>query len=117
MAASPVRVRIGPPGGDASAAGSGRGDADRSSAHRGSVDTSFGVDGRFVLSFDAGAVAVQNDGRVLVAGGNVVLRLTARGNTDDTFGTGGIVALSSANTFNDAASDIIVRSSGSITLL
>src|SRR5690348_15174741 len=46
----------------------------------GTVDNSFGVNGRFVLSFDAHAVAVENDGSVLVAGTNTMIKLTAAGN-------------------------------------
>ena len=83
----------------------------------GSVDTSFGADGRFVLSFDASAVAVDSAGRVLVAGHNVMLRLTADGDADPTFGAGGIVSFASVGTFNETAQDIAVLSGGEIVLL
>jgi Ca2+-binding RTX toxin-like protein len=83
----------------------------------GSVDSSFGVDGRFALSFDASAVAVDSNGRVLVAGDNVMLRLTQSGDTDQTFGAGGIVSLSSVGTFNNAAEDIAVLSGNAIVVL
>ena len=83
----------------------------------GAVDDSFGVNGRFVLSFDANAVAVEDDGSVLVAGSNTMIKLTPTGDADDTFGTGGIVALPEANTFITDAEDIRVRGDGSIVVL
>lgn len=68
----------------------------------GTLDESFGDGGIAVLSFgnntvDADAIAVQSDGKILVAGawstakGFAVVRLNPNGTLDSTFGTGGAV--------------------------
>jgi uncharacterized delta-60 repeat protein len=71
----------------------------------GTLDTTFGVGGIVVVALSAGgpdlvnAITLQQDGRIILAGfaqvnGNTdfaIVRLTATGNLDPTFGTGGIV--------------------------
>lgn len=74
----------------------------RSMGAPGDLDTGFGTGGRFTTSFTAGddygySVAVQSDGKILVAGGSAagdysVLRLLSNGSPDPDFGTGGKVA-------------------------
>jgi uncharacterized delta-60 repeat protein len=84
----------------------------------GTVDNSFGISGRFILSFDANAIAVQPDGKILVAGNNTILRLKTNGDVDGDFGAGGILALDSAGAFITSAEDIVVNpTTGGITLL
>ncbi len=84
----------------------------------GSVDNSFGVNGRFILNFGAQAVAVERDGSVLVASDNTVLKLTPDGDTDDSFGAGGFVSLTSNGlVIASAAQDIREEQNGSIVLL
>jgi uncharacterized delta-60 repeat protein len=67
----------------------------------GTLDRSFGVDGRVLVPLDGGAfsaIALEPDGRILVAGFGhdsvVVLRLTRGGRADTTFGGSGVVRLS-----------------------
>ena len=65
----------------------------------GSLDTTFGTDG--VISSAPGSatgagVAVQADGKVVVAGRDVVARYNSDGSLDASFGTGGKTALQSA---------------------
>ncbi len=54
----------------------------------GTVDTSFGNNGIKALgdNYDIRALALQNDGKILVAGSNTILRLNANGSSDNTFG-------------------------------
>ena len=75
------------------------------SAAPGDLDTSFSADGVVTTSVESGglgqSVAVQSDGKVVVAGyalvgGNydvAVVRYTSSGALDSTFGTGGIVTV------------------------
>jgi len=80
-------------------------DADASAActgQAGTLDESFGDGGVAVLSFgnntvDADAIAIQSDGKIVLAGawstakGFAVLRLNPSGSLDATFGSGGVV--------------------------
>jgi uncharacterized delta-60 repeat protein len=71
----------------------------------GSIDSSFGIDGKVIIdsgiTSEGTALAVQSDGKIVVAGnaGNypdrsmVVLRLTSNGVLDTTFGSNGILSL------------------------
>lgn len=76
----------------------------------GALDSTFGTEGRVVLNADttefARAVAVQSDGKILVAGmsfGTTVdlflFRLLADGTLDPTFGTGGLVKTNFSTSF------------------
>ncbi len=80
----------------------------------GTMDTSFGTGGKIIMNWDGGydeafSVAVQSDGKILVAGdvtigGNqngAVIRLNADGTLDSTFGTGGKVIVDFRNTPHD----------------
>jgi uncharacterized delta-60 repeat protein len=61
----------------------------------GRLDSTFGRDGKVMLKIGgvgfARAVAVQRDGKIVVACGSVLLRFTARGRLDPSFGSGGKV--------------------------
>ena len=95
----------------------------------GSLDTSFGSGGRVTTDFagrsDTGsAIAVQPDGKILVAGGAdlvatqfdfALVRYNANGSLDSTFGNGGKVT-TDFNGGLDAASAIAVQTDGKIVL-
>jgi len=76
-------------------------------AQAGSLDPSFATGGIFTTTFTEGDVtianvmALQSDGKVMVAGsgpsGATLLRLNANGTPDSSFGSGGFVALSSSD--------------------
>jgi len=88
----------------------------------GNLDPSFGTQGIFISSlpqadgpFGANAVAQDTQGRFLVAGGYgqdsvLVLRLTATGQLDTTFGTGGLTTIP----LGDAAESIALQKDGRI---
>ncbi|XZF12759.1 T9SS type A sorting domain-containing protein [Chitinophagaceae bacterium MMS25-I14] len=60
----------------------------------GSLDSSFGTSGVVMLAHYFYGVAIQNDGKIIVAGGEagfVLQRLSATGAIDSSFGTGGVV--------------------------
>jgi uncharacterized delta-60 repeat protein len=100
----------------------------------GSVDTSFGTDGKVVVSFDgtsvsqdvAYEVAVQTDGKVLVAGTCLgdfntdfaVVRLTAGGALDPSFGGDGkvVVPVSAPGSGDAEARSISLRPDGRVLL-
>ncbi len=95
---------------------------------RGHLDMSFGTDGRLVTTFgpgydEADAVAIQPNGRFLVAGRIQVagrddigvLRLKPGGRHDLTFGTGGRV-LTEVASGDDAAHDVLIQANGKIVV-
>jgi uncharacterized delta-60 repeat protein len=67
----------------------------------GTLDTTFGAGGIASVRpfspnfFDAssGGLALQKDGKILVAAGNALVRFLGNGQIDSTFGTGGVVPL------------------------
>ena len=60
----------------------------------GSVDNAFGTDGQvFGLVINGAALAIQPDGKILLAGANAMERFDSNGQLDTTFGTGGLSAL------------------------
>ncbi|MEH2590705.1 beta strand repeat-containing protein [Bradyrhizobium sp. AZCC 1721] len=88
----------------------------------GSLDTDFGEDGRVTTDFghtnDVGqSVAVQADGRIVVAGisqGDIaVVRYNADGSLDTSFGDGGRVTTSIA-AGNDVGSSVTIQADGRI---
>lgn len=98
----------------------------------GTVDTSFGTNGQVVANFGTGgerlyAVAVQPDGRILIAGARednvglpanddfAMMRLEADGTLDASFGTGGVVTTDFHGRI-DAAYDVLVQPDGAIVL-
>ena len=96
---------------------------------RGHLDPTFAAHGRFVTAFGPGfdeaqSVAVQANGKLLVAGrirvGNKddigVLRLKPDGGHDRTFGAGGR-ALTDVAGGTDAARDVTIASNGKIVVV
>lgn len=96
---------------------------------RGRLDPTFGDGGRLVTDFgpaydEADAVAVQANGKLLVAGriraGTKddigVLRLKPGGGHDRTFGAGGRV-LTDVASGSDAARDLVIQSNGKIVVV
>ena len=92
----------------------------------GDLDTTFGSGGKVTTFFnfsDANSVAVQADGKIVVAGANqpgngsrniVLARYHANGSLDNSFGNGGIVTTSVGN-FN-SASGIAIQADGKIVV-
>ncbi|MCD6011433.1 MAG: hypothetical protein K0Q79_1295 [Flavipsychrobacter sp.] len=58
----------------------------------GNIDGSFGVGGMFTGPAHSGAnaIALQTDGKIVIAGGAVTYRLDVNGSLDNTFGIGGV---------------------------
>jgi uncharacterized delta-60 repeat protein len=91
----------------------------------GSLDTSFGTDGIVFISFldsaGAGAVTIQNDGKIIVAGGTSVgedsalalARLNIDGSLDMSFGTGG-KATTNVGSVDDHIKAITIQPDGKI---
>jgi uncharacterized delta-60 repeat protein len=91
----------------------------------GALDTSFGAGGKAVSNFggayeSASGVALQPDGKIVVAGFNrtpgtwIVARYTADGGPDGTFGTAGAVKTSFPGTTFAGASAVAVQPDGKI---
>lgn len=94
----------------------------------GALDLSFGSNGKVTTDYNTGSideafgVKVYKNGRVLVVGtstsnGNsdiIVLRYTAKGALDSTFGKNGKISLSATPTSNDYSRNVIILSSGKI---
>ena len=91
-------------------------------AQAGQLDATFGTGGVFSTSGVAAAVALQSDGKIVVAGGvngggTSLLRLTTSGNLDSTFGNGGIAKIALPDVFggaNDLAVGVAVQPDGKI---
>lgn len=97
----------------------------------GVLDTSFGTGGKVITSIrtnhdEAHAVAVQADGKILVAGWSedtsanayrdfVLVRYTSAGALDSTFGTGGKV-ITSVGSANDGGNCMVVQADGKIVV-
>jgi len=93
----------------------------------GSLDTSFGRTGRVVTSIGsrdlAFAVAVQRDGKIVVAGASdngqrieiAVARYTANGSLDSSFGSDGVVTTAPGDAYS-AANAITIQSDGKIVV-
>lgn len=89
-------------------------------------DTSFSDDGRQIVAIGpsalASAVALQADGKIVVAGVGgatqqfALLRLNADGSVDNTFGTGGVVGVDFA-TGPETAFDVAVQDDGKIVVV
>jgi len=91
----------------------------------GSLDVSFDSDGKVVTNVgfnDSGnAVALQNDGKIVVAGTTgtpttdfAIVRYSTDGSLDPSFGTGGIVTTSIGR--NDDAKSVVIQSDGKIVV-
>jgi len=94
----------------------------------GGLDTSFGTGGKVttsIRSFDfAEAIAIQSDGKIVVAGytgdslssgGYAVVRYNGNGGLDTSFGTGGIVTTSIGGKY-ESASDLAIQTDGKIVV-
>jgi uncharacterized delta-60 repeat protein len=107
--------------------------AQRASAHAGDLDPTFGNGGIVILPnlradapFDtAHAVAIQDDGKIVVAGrwGAVspgptfaVARFNPDGTLDGSFGLGGLVTLSSGYAGGDEAHGVAIARNGNIVV-
>ncbi len=55
----------------------------------GSLDNSFSGDGKLTTPFTCGDVAIQTDGKIIIAGDGTVARYNANGTIDNTFGDNG----------------------------
>ena len=95
----------------------------------GAIDTTFGINGKVTTdvstgSDEANAVAIQADGKIVVAGSAdvspkgksfAVVRYNADGSLDGTFGTGGKV-ITSFGSQSDEAFAVVVQADGKIVL-
>ena len=86
----------------------------------GTLDTSFGTNGIATFHIngndEARAIALQSDGKIVVAGWTAgdhgLLRLNTDGSLDNTFGTGGIVVVSTSLSYN--VQDVTIQPDGKI---
>jgi uncharacterized delta-60 repeat protein len=97
-------------------------------AQAGQLDITFGNGGIFVLpgaNSAATAVAIQSDGKILVAGqtstqtgipGAGVLRLTPNGTLDASFGQGGVANVLFSHGGGELATGVAIQSDGKIVL-
>ena len=95
----------------------------------GAIDTTFGINGKVTTDVSTGsdvanAVAIQADGKIVVAGSAdvspkgksfAVVRYNADGSLDGTFGTGGKV-ITSFGSQSDEAFAVVVQADGKIVL-
>lgn len=85
----------------------------------GTADTTFGSDGTLALDYRADAMALQADGKILVAGSEdgvaVLTRVNADGSVDSQFGNDGSVALPFAGDGFSIA-DMTLRADGKVLL-
>lgn len=91
----------------------------------GSIDTSFGQNGRVFTDFQnlgedgAYSVAIQTDGKIILAGHSIadfaIARYNIDGSLDDSFGNGGKVFTSFDNSF-DASYSLAIQPDGKILL-
>ncbi|WP_295823661.1 hypothetical protein, partial [uncultured Deinococcus sp.] len=96
----------------------------------GALDPTFGTGGKVVIDFagdreTARAVAVQRDGKIVVAGGTRVpgdgerfalLRLNANGSVDTSFGSGGTLTTAFPGSDGDRADALIIQPDGKIVV-
>lgn len=96
----------------------------------GALDATFGTGGKVRFDFSgksdvARAVAIQSDGKIVVAGSTVtasneerfgIVRLTSTGSPDSSFGTGGRVVTAFTGSGSDRAHAVLVQGSGHIVV-
>lgn len=75
----------------------------------GSLDSSFGVGGKVFIPIHSNNLALQSDGKIIVAG-SAVVRLNSNGSLDNTFGTSGQANIP---IYGD---DVAIQSDGKIVL-
>ena len=82
----------------------------------GTLDSSFGTGGK-LIGVTGGAIAIQQDGKIVTAGGSKgdfsVARLNPNGTLDATFGSGGKVTTDFGGPY-DGASSVAIRADGKI---
>ena len=90
----------------------------------GTVDNSFGTNGSetilaagFLFPPASGGMALQSDGKILVATGDVVARLLANGQLDSTFGSGGVAPTVGGDSVALLPNGQILIGTGSVTSL
>ena len=85
----------------------------------GDLDASFGDDGTVLLDFEGdtgGAVAIQADGKIVVAGDSTLARFLPNGALDATFGGDGTVRFDFGSSSYDAASAVALQTDGKIVV-
>lgn len=84
----------------------------------GQLDVTFGQDGRTTTGLPGGAtdLALQDDGKVLVVGGNTLARYTADGDIDAGFGSGGTAAVEFFGSAYDKLNAVAVQPDGAIVV-
>ncbi|MBX6332080.1 MAG: hypothetical protein IRY91_09555, partial [Gemmatimonadaceae bacterium] len=87
----------------------------------GSLDPAFGDQGRVFADLPGGAtaMALQPDGKIVVAGGSKVLRFNADGDVDQGFGSGGVASLTFPDVpaaISNLPQGIVVQSDGAIVV-
>ena len=93
----------------------------------GTLDTTFDGDGKFTRGWgfghdEANAVAIQSDGKIVVAGTSyngtaflyTLLRLNSNGSLDTTFDSDGIVTTAVNTKKNDIVQSVVIQSNGKI---
>ncbi len=92
----------------------------------GALDATFGTGGKYVFSKGSGGIArsmaLQKDGKIVVGGESggkfIVIRLSADGVPDATFGTAGVVTLSTVKAVTAVTtSKILIQKDGKIILV
>ena len=100
-----------------SACGGGSSEGDMSLPPPGALDSSFGIGGTVIApnASIARGIALQPDGKIVVAAGNRVIRYHPTGALDAAFGSGGFVGGELA-TGNFASSRVVLQSDGKIVV-
>jgi uncharacterized delta-60 repeat protein len=95
-------------------------------APSGSLDPTFGTSGRVITNISAFSsnvfnsrmgMALQSDGRILIAGGLTLVRFNSDGSLDSTFGTGGQAHVPFDGGSFDGAEDLAVQPDGKIVVV
>jgi uncharacterized delta-60 repeat protein len=89
----------------------------------GTVDTSFGAGGGIITevgSFSGSKIAIQSDGKLIVAGSSqgdfALARYNSNGSLDTSFGQNGIATLHFLDDSSERCSDVAIQSDGRIIL-
>ena len=84
----------------------------------GTLDNSFGNGGKVIIltdnEWDSAALAIQPDGKIVVAGNSLLLRYHSNGTLDYSFGNNGIVALARGFEVDQGAAPISIQSGDKI---
>ena len=84
----------------------------------GSPDPSYGINGKIVTAYDYPSVSkIQQDGKVIVASGSVILRFDNNGSPDPTFAGGSIVLPSVTDYYLSSILSIENKADGKILVL